>query len=482
MPSQSRVATGVVTRGFPSLKRSAGFWLALGGMLVLRYAVPAPEGLTEPGLATLSVFFLAVVLWVTEAIAPVETGVAILVLLPLLGAVSFQSALAGLGDPLLWLIFGAFVLAAALSKVGLDRRIAFGILRLAGGTSFSIVVFMFGVQLAFLFLVPSSVGRMVLVLPILTGVASALRLEPKKSNLAKILFIGLPFASITLTQGLTTGASSTAMASSLLSQSIHVTLSWRRYAALMLPVALTTTALLVPILLWIFPPERRVEDGTTYIRAEYEKLGRMSTDEWKLMALFLLLLGLFATGGSLHHMGEGLTAVLIGSLTFLPGLRVHSWAEVQRKIDWGVLLLFGAGLALAHALDSTGAGRWIAHAASGGAHLPPTALAALVMTNITVAHIGFASMTAMVSAAIPVTVAVAAQMGYNPLWMGLVTIMATGMAFILPMQSPTNLVTYGVGYYDIKDMMRVGMPCVVMVIGVTLFFASFYWPWLGVRP
>jgi len=468
---------------WPALKQSAGFAVGIAGMFLVRYAVPAPAGLTPSGLAALAVFFMAVTFWMTEAIDPVETGVAILVLLPLLDALPFKAALAGLADPLLWLIFGAFVLAAGLSKTGLDRRIAFGILRLAGEKSLSLVVFMFLIQLVFLFLVPSSVGRTVIVLPILTGVATALKLEPKKSNLAKILFIGVPFASITLTQGLTTGASSTAMASSLLTTSLNVTLTWRQYAFLMLPAALTTTALLIPILFWAFPPElKRVEGGKAFIAAELQKLGPMGTNEWKLALLLALLLGLFATGGSLHHMGEGMIAVLVGGLTFLPGLKVHSWPEVQRKIDWGVLLLFGAGLALAQALDSTGAGRWIAQSVFGGTHLPPVALAALVMACVAVVHIGFASMSAMVAAAIPVTVVVANQMQYNPLWMGLVTIMATGMAFILPMESPTNLVTYGLGFYEIKHMMKVGIPCVMMAIAVTLLFATFYWPLLGVRP
>ena len=177
-------------------------------------------------------------------------------------------------------------------------------------------------------------------------------------------------------------------------------------------------------------------------------------------------------------------AGMIGALALLmPGVRVLSWERAISSVRWNVIILFGVSLALANALDSSGAGAWLTAATLGiVAHPSPVAVALIIAPLVLLIRIGFVNNLGMIAAGLPLAFTLAKGWGLSPLWMGMVVVMTAGPGFLLPTQTPTGMITIGYEYYTIRDYLRSGIPASIVLLALTWLAAFVYWPLLGYRP
>ena len=153
------------------------------------------------------------------------------------------------------------------------------------------------------------------------------------------------------------------------------------------------------------------------------------------------------------------------------------------SIRWNVIILFGVSLALADALERSGAGAWLTTGTLRIVEHPsPLALVAVISPLVLLIRIGFVNNLGMIAAGLPLAFTLARGWGLSPLWTGMVVVMTAGPGFLLPTQTPTGMITVGYEYYSIRDYLRAGIPASAILLALTFLAALAYWPLLGYRP
>lgn len=461
------------------------FWLivAVLGVVIAGSIVPPWEGLSIQGFRSLLILFFALLLWITELLHPALTAVLVIILLPLMRVIPFDKAIQGFSDTSIPLLVAVFVLSSAMANSGLDRRIAYLLLSLAGGDARLSVLMVICTMMLFTFVIPTAAGRAALMVPICLGMAKAMDLKCG-SNIGKALFLAVSFVSLIFSSAVMTGALSMVYATGLFERVVGY--SWNNYLSwlvYMLPGALLSSLLAWIVLILIFPPEvKKIPEGLEHVKQKLHEMGKISQNEKKVGIIFALLIILWITA-SIHHLPVALVAIIAALITFLPGIEVNKWKDTINEVDWGTVIIFGGSLALATSLKETGAIEWIAKLAFG--KIPawsPYIIAFLVLGICIVVRLGFTSVLAAITVILPLTLALARAMGINPLWLGMISVVGSDLCLLLPTQSPTLLVTYSTGYYSMRDTLKAGLPCMIVLMVVTVLMAAFYWPVLGIKP
>jgi sodium-dependent dicarboxylate transporter 2/3/5 len=457
-------------------------WGVFGAAFLLAALAPLPPALSRQGAFALAGLLAAVVFWASGVQDPSLSGLLLLTLLSVLDVLTFEEAVAGFGTEFVWLLVVTFILAQAMADTGLGRRIALALLHRAGDRPPLVLLAVLGTVLILAFMVPTAAGRTSMILPVVLGIIEAARIRPS-SPFAKAMLIGISHVSIMVGIGLMTAAGATVYAAGAFGTLIHMRWTYLAWLAAFYPLVVVFTLAIWRLLLWQFPPERgELAAGADYVTVELRRLGALSVSEWKMLAIFAVIFLLWVVGPR-----WGITtsqAGMIGALALLlPGIRVLSWERALGAVRWNVIILFGVSLALANALDRSGAGGWLTREALGiVAHPSPQAVALVIAPLVLLIRVGFVNNLGMIAAALPLAFTLAKGWGLNPLWTGMVVVMTAGPGFLLPTQTPTGMITMGYEYYTIRDYVRSGIPASLVLLALTWLAALVYWPLLGYRP
>ncbi|MDX1384830.1 MAG: DASS family sodium-coupled anion symporter, partial [Thermoanaerobaculia bacterium] len=445
------------------------------------------RGTLEPaacGVAALGVLMAA--WWLTEAIPIPATSLLPLAALPLLsgGDIAIGTVARSYGHELIFLFMGGFMVALAMERWSLHRRIALGTILLVG-TKPRRVVLGFMVASAGLSMWISNTATVVMMLPIALSVIGLVRratgegqAEPRDGRrrpfpFAVCLLLGTAYGAslggLATIIGTPPNGLFAAFASESYGRDITVS-SW-------LPVGLSVTLVMLPVT-WlvltrvVFPVRlAEIPGGRELIRAEVRELGPMSAAESRVLAVFLSLAaawigrgwlsGLELGGGrpfgGLSDAGLAMTAALL--LFALPagdgGRRLLSWSQAV-KLPWGILLLFGGGLSLAAAVRETGLDRVIGESVAGLEGVA-TPILVLAVTAIVVFLTEMTSNTATTATFLPIMGAVAEGLGVEPLLLLIPMTLAASCAFMMPVATPPNAIVFGSGELTIAQMCRAGL-------------------------
>jgi anion transporter len=457
-------------------------WAALVLFFAAAATAPLPEGLSRSGAYALAALASAVLFWASGVQDPSLTGLLIITIISLLGVLSFPEAVAGFGTEFVWLLVVTFIVAQAMMDVGLGRRVALGILRLAGGRPPLVLLALLGSIAVLSFMVPTATGRISMLLPVCLGIIEAAGLRPG-SPFAKAILIGSSHASIMSGVGLMTAAGATVYAAGAFETLLGVRWAYLEWMTAFFPLVVAFGLLLWRILLWVFPPERlEMTGGAQYVEDELRRMGALSNPERKMLAVFAGMMALWILGPR-----WGITtpqAGMIGAVALmLPGIRVLTWERALVSVRWNVIILFGVSLALANALEKSGAGKWLTDATLQVIDRPsPMSAVVFLAPLVMLIRVGFVNNLGMIAAGLPVAITLAKGWGLNPLWVGMIVVMTAGPGFLLPTQTPTGMITMGYEYYTIRDYMRSGIAASIVLLILTGLAAFFYWPLLGYRP
>ena len=237
----------------------------------------------------------------------------------------------------------------------------------------------------------------------------------------------------------------------------------------------------------IMPPEMdEVPGGKEKIAQELAALGPMKADEKKLMFISVVLFFFWATEKIVHPFDTSSTTIVAVTLMMMPGIGIMTWKEVQERINWGTLLLFGVGISLGSAILSTKAGEWIAHVIVeyfGLYDATATFIIAILALFLILIHLGFASATALSSAMIPICISVlqgaSENMTLNVVGMVMILQYTICFGFILPVNAPQNMIAYSTDTFEVKDFIKTGIPLTIFAYLTILLLTNTYWKWLG---
>lgn len=469
----------------PKLRNRHVFGIAIGLVAaVITYLIfpnEVPQGVvdalaerdleTSPHIlkSTAAVAVLMGAWWMTEAIPLAATALVPLVAFPALGVTTINAAAAPYASPTIFLFMGGFVLALAMQRWNLHRRIALVTVLLVGVRPKRLVLG-FMVATGFLSMWVSNTATAVMMLPIglsvLALVGQLNNPDGKRSRFGTGLMLGIAYSASIASLSTLIGTPPNALLRGYLADNHDITIGFGQWMLMGFPVAW----LLLFIAWWLltnvlYKPEiDELPGGKSVIKAELDKMGPMSTQE-KLVGLVFIAAALSWVFVPVFFPDSPVSDEVIAmavalSLFLIParpkgGIGLMDWKAAQ-DIPWDVLLLFGGGLSLSSAFGSSGLSQWIGEQASGLAGLPSivivVACVALVifLTEMT-------SNTATAAAFLPIMGGVAIGMGMDVMLLTVPVAMAATCAFMLPVATPPNAIAFGSGYLRIKDMVRAGI-------------------------
>jgi sodium-dependent dicarboxylate transporter 2/3/5 len=482
----------------PAFRIPWGLLLALAvGIVVM--ALPTPSGLPVAGQRMLAIFVFAVVTWITEAVSYEVSSVLIVALIAVLLGLApdvakpatmigttkaLGMALGGFASTALALVAAALVIAAAMTITGLDRRIALRTLAVVGTSTRRILLGTIVVTVALSFVVPSATARTACVVPIMLGVIAAFGVD-RRSRFAAAIMITVAQATSIWNIGIQTSAAQNVLAVGFMQKLLGESVSWFEWLVAGAPWSIAMSVVLYFVVLKVLPPEaEHFEGGADAVRDELAKLGPMTSAQWKLASATLVLLGFWSTEKILHGFDTTTTTLAVLSILFLPGIGIMTWKDVQSRIPWGTLVVFGVGISLGTALLDTKAGAWLAEIVVqrfGLEALSPFAVFATLGAFLIVIHLGFASATALMSAMLPIVISVLQRLPDHTHTLGLTMVLAytVSFGFVLPVNAPQNMVCIGTGTFTPGQFRSVGLWVTAIGYAMLLLFAATWWRWLG---
>lgn len=441
----------------------------LGFLFVLLFV--HPKGLSEEANAVLASTVWIAIWWITEAIPIAVTALLPIILFPITGALDIKNTTASYGDRYIFLYAGGFILAIAIEKWKLHKRIALSIIN-AIGTNITSIILGFMVATAFLSMWISNTATSVMMLPIGMAIVAQLRDNPNTLENENLLFgkaLMLAIAYSASIGGIATliGTPPNLVLAGVVEDIYGIEITFTQWMMFGLPISV-----LLLLICWQYLTryafsfkQKEFPGGRAEIKKQLKSLGKISYEEKLVLALFVLTALAWITRSFflqkiLPGIDDTIIAITSAVIVFLlpakeKGRSLLTWEEAV-KLPWGILLLFGGGLSLAEGFKSSGLAEWIG---SQMTLLQGATLILLVL--ILVAAVNFlteiTSNLATTSMLLPILAPMALVIDTHPFILMVAATVAASCAFMLPVATPPNAVVFGSGYLRIPDMVRTGI-------------------------
>jgi sodium-dependent dicarboxylate transporter 2/3/5 len=440
-----------------------GFW---GGLVlfVLMLALSAPEGMPVPAWRAAAVVALMAAWWMTQALPLTATALVPFLAFPMMGIMTAGETAASYWSPILFLVLGGAMIALAIERTGLHRRLALAIVKSGGGTAGS-MLFAFMLATALISTIVSNTATTLIMMPIALAVIKAAGIADKETDgFPGALAMGIAFAATIGGFGTIVGSPTNAIAVGIVDRITGVQIDFLTWAMFGIPVVLIS----VPLCWLILMRVQRVEGGEfdpVAARTGIGEVGRWSSPEKRLVPLVaavaagwvvLPLITPWLPGDALT---DGTVAVLGALALFVipdgTGRPLLTWDEANRS-PWGVIMMFGGGLALAAGIGESGLATWLGTALEplGGVH---PVLIAVVLVAIVILVTEFASNVAAASAIIPVVAGLIIATGANPLLLAIPAAFAASWGFMLPAGTGPNAIAWATGHIALPRMLKAGL-------------------------
>lgn len=455
--------------------------------IILQFIGP-PEAMPAEAFDVFGVSAWMAIWWVTEAIPIAVTALLPIILFPMTGALDVETTTAAYGHKYVFLYLGGFILAMAIEKWDLHKRIALNIINLIG-TNIRYIVLGFMVATAFLSMWISNTATSVMMLPIGMAIISQVKRRSgestvENSNFGKALMLAIAYsASI---GGLATliGTPPNLVFAGIVEELYGIEISFTKWFMLGLPISI----LLLGICWWYLTTKafdlRRIEfpGGKREIRRLLQEIGKISIQEKRVLLIFCITAFCWISRGFLLQgffpfIDDTLIAMSAAILLFVlpsgkPQQRLITWEEAV-KIPWGIILLFGGGMALAKGFGDTGLAQWI-----GGQLVHLENLPLFLLVVVLIAAVNFlteiTSNLATTAMLLPILASMATALDLHPYFLMVGATLAASCAFMLPVATPPNAVVFGSGHLHIPDMVRSGIwmnILSIIILSLIVYFA-----------
>lgn len=468
--------------------------LFLGPILfILVRLVIEVEGLSDEANAILASTLWIATWWITEAIPIAVTSLLPIILFPLSGGLSISETSSSFGHRYIFLYLGGFILALAIEKWNLHRRIALKIISLIG-TNVRKIILGFMVATSFLSMWISNTATAVMMLPI--GIAivkqmSNLKSTDKKENIifGKSLMLSIAFSASIGGIATLIGTPPNLVFAGILQEIYNVEISFLKWFIFGLPISI-----LLIIISWLYLTriafnfkQKEFKEGELEIKNELNNLGKISYEEKVVLSVFILtgmawisrsfLLNIF-----IPSLDDTIIALICGVSLFLLKTknkngfkeRIMNWEDAV-KLPWGVLLLFGGGLAIAEGFQSSGLANWIADNLT-----KLNGFSLIIILMVVIAAVNFlteiTSNLATIAMLLPILAPTAIILDVHPFILMVAATLSASCAFMLPVATPPNAVVFGSNYLKISDMVRVGILMNLISIIIILIMVYYILP------
>ena len=478
--------------------------IAAGPLMALACWLALPDSFTDAtgraaalpaaARATIAMLVWMATWWMTEAVPLAATSLLPAATFPLLGIATPAASLSPYAADVIFLFLGGFLLAGAMTRWGLDRRIAFTTLRLMGTRSDRVVA---GVMLAtaFVSMWVSNTAAAAMMVPIALSLIRLVDEGPQRQRFAAALLLSVAYAASIGGIATLVGSPPNGIAARFIASTGGPSITFASWMPIGLPLALLMLPAAWLLLTRVLFRQAigPLAGGRALVAAAARELGPWSRGEAATLTAFVLAVFLWLGSPVLRDlewsgirpfggMGDAQVAMLAALLLFVwpmersTGGFALDWG-VASEVPWGVLLLFGGGLSLAAAIEANGVTHFVAAGAQGLQGLPEWAnLAVVVGASVFVSEV--TSNTAQVAATAPLLGGIAPALGIDAARLVLASALGASCAFMMPVGTPPNAIVFGTGHLSIGQMCRAGFWLNLTAIAVITAYATWWLPYV----
>ena len=468
-------------------KQQLKFISLLAGIAVslLLYFVN-PFGVSPAAAKVLAIAGLMITWWITEALPMPVVALLPLVLFPLLKISSIKATGAFYGNEVIFLFMGGFMLGLAIEKWNLRRRIALNIVRLTG-TSGDRIILGFILATGLLSMWLSNTATTMMMFPIALSVIHVMKENNKGEgsirNFSLTIMLAIAYAANIGGIATIIGTPPNVAYKGYIKEAYNYEIGFVDWMLLCTPIAILLLATLYWVMVkWLFPNRIKSDDGTRQlIQSEVNQLGPLSTAEKRVLIIFIvtallwILRKIINDAQNWFELDDTMIAVMCAVALFICPAGANEekndslleWGDTS-KMAWGILLLFGGGIALAGALEKAGLmeqlGQWLSQFSGNGFIL----VLVIVFVSMFISEV--MSNVAQVIVFAPVVSSLADALHMNPLLLGIPMTLAASCAGMLPMGTPPNAIVFASGHIKLRQMAKAGFVMnMIAVILITLF-------------
>lgn len=431
-----------------------------------------PEGLNYEAKCILASTAWMAVWWVTECVPIAVTALLPIVLFPTSGGLDLQSTTASYGHKLVFLFVGGFIIALAIEKWNLHKRLALNIIRITGSKK-SKVILGFMIATAFLSMWISNTATSIMILPVGLAIIAQLKDDPRtieNENLVfgKALMIAIAYSASIGGMSTLIGTPPNMVLAGVVEQSYGIKINMFDWMKFGVPISASLL-----IICWFYLtkiaykfPNEEFAAGRKEILNQIKLLGKFSNEEFRVLIVFALTAIGWISRGFLEEfipkIDDTIIAIAFAVTLFIIPTKNKSndktllvWKDTV-KLPWGILLLFGGGMAIATAFGKSGLSFWIADLLRNLDGIPLFLIILIIVTSINLLTEVTSNMatTAML---LPVLVTIALAIQVHPYFLLIGATLAASCAFMLPISTPPNAVVFGSGLLKIEDMFKKGV-------------------------
>ena len=475
------------------ISKRIGFFLGPLLFALTRYAFVF-EGLSDQGNAVLASTLWIAIWWITEAIPIAATSLLPIILFPLTGALSLPETSSSFGHKYVFLYMGGFILALAIEKWHLHKRIALNIINVIG-TDVRKIILGFMLATSFLSMWISNTATAVMMLPI--GIAiikqmKDLKATPEDENLVfgKTLMLSIAYSASIGGVATLIGTPPNLVFTGIVQELYGIEISFLEWFVFGLPISIVLL-----VISWVYLTrvafkfaDNKFVSGKVEIKKQLSQMGKITYEEKIVLSIFILagfswISRTFFLNLFLPSLDDAMIALIAGLSLFVfsakssPNEKIMSWDDAV-KLPWGILLLFGGGLAIAAGFQESGLAAWIAENLT---NLNGYAIFIILLVVITAVNFltEITSNLATIAMLLPILAPTAIILDVHPYLLMVGATIAASCAFMLPVATPPNAVVFGSNYLKISDMVKVGFMMniisIVIIILVVYFVLPLVW-------
>ena len=452
-----------------------------------------PEGMSEQAQAVLAGTLWIAIWWATEVVHLAITSLLPIILFPLTGALAMKATASNYGHPLLFLFIGGFILALSMEKWNLHKRIALNIIG-AVGVNTRMIILGFMLATGFLSMWISNTATTVMMMPIGLAIIHqfrdfSLRNEAFSGNIdrfSKALMLCIAYSASIGGVATLVGTPTNIVFRGFVEEFYNVEISFARWMVFATPIAFAIILMCWWYITRISLPlkQAKIPGIKQEIKNQIDLLGKITREESSVLIVFVIVAFAWITRSYLLKpllpaIDDSIIALIGATALFIipskeKGKAIMDW-ETAVKLPWGILILFGAGFAIAQGFQESGLAQWIGNQMSAleGAPFILILLAITAMVNfLTEINSNMATCTMMM----PVLAALAPAIGVHPYGLMMAAAIAASCAFMLPVATAPNAIVFGSGHIKMKDMIRVGVALNVISILMIVVYVYFALP------
>ena len=470
------------------VKKNEKILALLAGLVVAGIILTNPLGLENKANWVLAVSGLMISWWILDALPMPAVALLPIVLFPLLDISTVKTVTSCYADSIIFLFMGGFFIALAIEKWHLHKRIALNIIKKVG-TNGNKIILGFILSTGFLSLWLSNTATTMMMFPIALSVIHVMKEHPQPGsnmrNFSLVLMLSIAYAS-NFGFGTIIATPPNVAYVAHIQDRFNYAIGFVDWMICFTPLTFCMLMVLYFVTVkWLYPNYIKTnEDGRIFIEGELQKMGKMSVAEKRVLAVFAVTVFLWISKDLINKLlpqgklDDTIIAIMGGLLLFLipsgnkvgenESPRLLVWADTS-KMAWGILLLFGGGIALAKELENAKLlellGQFIASFSTTN-----TLLLILLISTLSIFMSEVMSNVAQVIVMAPVISSVALALKMDPLSLGLPMTLAASAASMLPMGTPPNAIVFSSGYIPLKEMIKTGFVLnLVAIILITLF-------------